>query len=121
MNLKNVSRFLPASMLLVIIMLQGCGASAPATRGAQAGRLPAEVLRDPAERTMAMHRMSMDIIRKARGIPEDRYQAEVRPRLQAQLLRLGLVQEDADFVLADVDQSRTRGRAPASVITYRTR
>lgn len=119
MNMKNLSRFLPASLLLVVIM-QGCSATAPATRGAQAGRLPEQVLRDPAERTMVMHRMSMDIIRKARSIPEDRYQLAVRPRLQAQLLRLGLAQDDADFVLADVDRSRARGRAPASAITYRT-
>jgi hypothetical protein len=121
MNTNNISRLLPASMLLVIIMLQGCGGTGPATRAAQAGRLPEQVLRDPAERTMVMHRMSMDIIRKSRGIPEERYQAAVRPRLEAQLLRLGLAQEDADFVLADVDRSRTGRRAPATAVTYRSR
>jgi hypothetical protein len=121
MNMNSVTRFLPASLLLVVI-LQGCSATTPATRGAQAGRLPEQVLRDPAERTMVMHRMSMDIIRKARAIPEDRYQTSVRPRLQAQLLRLGLAPDDADFVLADVDRSRTGGRAPAATaITYRAR
>jgi hypothetical protein len=121
MNRKNISRFLPASMLLVIIMSQGCAATAPVAQETRPGRLPEQVLRDPAERTMVMHRMSMDIIRKARAIPEDRYQAQVRPRVEAQLLRLGLAQDDADFVLADVDRSRARGRAPAAVVTYRAR
>jgi hypothetical protein len=65
-----------------------------------------ETLRDPAQRQAIIQRIVMQLVRATRDVPADRYQREVRPRLDRQLREAGFAQDDVDFILADVDGSR---------------
>jgi hypothetical protein len=70
-------------------------------------RIPEEILRDPA-RVVALRRwMEMQIDFQTKGIPEERYQHEVRPRLDHELRGSGLAPADVDFILRGVDYHRS--------------
>jgi len=70
-------------------------------------RVPEAVLRDPGERVLLMAQLRRQIVDKTRAVPEDRFQAVVRPQLATQLREAGFSREDAEQILTDVD--RTRG------------
>jgi hypothetical protein len=71
-------------------------------------RISEEVLRDPAQRFSLMERLRTDIVSKTRRVPDARWHNEVRPVLHRQLQDAGLTHGDVDFLLREVDQSRTR-------------
>jgi hypothetical protein len=69
-------------------------------------RLPEHVLRDPVQCQAAIQATIMEIVRKTRQVPNDRYQRMVRPQLQRQLDEAGFSRQISEFILADVDQTR---------------
>jgi hypothetical protein len=76
---------------------------APATR---TGRVPEEILRDPAQRLMFLERMRVQILQKTRRLPQPTYEQQVRPRLQRRLRNMGLDVLEVDWILQEVDRSR---------------
>jgi hypothetical protein len=76
---------------------------APATRN---GRVPEEVLRDPAQRMMFLERMRVQILQKTHHLAPTTYQHQVRPRLQRRLRTMGLDGADVEWILKEVDRSR---------------
>jgi hypothetical protein len=70
-------------------------------------RIPAAILGD-ATRLLAL-RLSMErqIGTQAKGIPEERYQRMVRPRLARELRSAGLGQVEVDGILRGVDYHRS--------------
>ncbi len=77
--------------------------------GRHPGKIPAEVLQDPAERMRFRERMRVQILQRTRYVSAADYQRVVRPGLARQLRAMGLPGEDADLILADVDGSRPVG------------
>jgi hypothetical protein len=114
MNTKTrPPRNLLALALLPALALGACSSAltAPAARDLPGNRpgISEETLRDPSQRQAVMHRIVMQLVRTTRAVPADRYQREVRPRLDRQLRQAGFAQDDVDFILADVDGSRPGG------------
>jgi hypothetical protein len=68
--------------------------------------IPVHVMRNPADRLVMMERLRMQIVNKTRDVPSARYAQVVRPDLRGQLLAMGFMEEDADYVLWDADCAR---------------
>ncbi len=62
---------------------------------------------DLAERTMFMQAMRVQIVQKTHRLSDGRYH-HARPGLTRQMLAMGLRSDEVDFILTDVDGSRTR-------------
>jgi hypothetical protein len=83
-------------------------ATAMSAKTATARSKIAEELRDPAERTIFMQRMRLQILQKTRHLSDGEYE-HARPSLDRQLATMGLQQDEVDFILTDIDGSRPRG------------
>jgi hypothetical protein len=71
-----------------------------------ARRAPEEVLADPAERMRFMERMRVQILHRTRRVSPADYQRVVRPGLERQLRAMGLLEDEVELILADVERSR---------------
>jgi hypothetical protein len=71
-----------------------------------ARRVPEEVLADPAERMRFMERMRVQILHRTRRVSPADYQRVVRPGLERQLRAMGLLEDEVELILADVERSR---------------
>jgi hypothetical protein len=71
------------------------------------GKVPEEVLRDPAERMRFRERMRVQILHRTGRLSPAEYDQRVRARLARQLEAMGLHAEDVELILADVDRSRS--------------
>jgi hypothetical protein len=71
------------------------------------GRIPDDVLHDPAQRFALMERVRTRVVAETRAVPEPRWYGEVRPSLRRQLERAGLARGDVDFLLQEIDQAKS--------------
>ena len=97
--------------LWLTLFLSSLGACARPARAAPP--IPAEyriqdwVLRDPDALRARMEHLRRQILAQTRSAEEVRYRL-LRPKLARQLAALGLLPEDAEAILADVDAARGR-------------
>ena len=78
--------------------------SLPSVRGP--GRAPEHILQDPGERMRFMERMRVQILHRTRRISPTDYHRTVRPSLTRQLQTTGLLPDEVDHILTDIDHSR---------------
>ena len=85
-----------AAVLVMFCLTVGCGSTSTRTH---------QPVHDTGEMFARMDRLTAQIFRGTSNMSEPHYQGQ-RPKLRAQLVRLGLAEEQADQVLGRVDDAR---------------
>jgi hypothetical protein len=75
-------------------------------------RISDTTLRDPAQRQLLMLRIARQVAGRTQRVPAARYQQDVRPRLQRQLLDAGFAPDEVGFILDDIDTTRDPRPSP---------
>jgi len=84
--------------------------TAPSRPASTAGKIPEDILRDPAERFAFIEQLRTQAVHRTRRVSNDRWWNQVRPALRRQLEDAGLARGGVDFLLSEIDQAKIARR-----------